>query len=489
MRIKRTYFTPLLSFFILISVCFTTSSKAQQSTSTDLGISWNPPSSQNEVSNQLSFFEQIGIRFLELKHPVASTVLDSISNYPFQVLIRFDKKYLTASEVSRNKDEIVSQYSALILNYAEYESVIAYGLYAFSQSFSAEFIEQFESITSELNQISNREFYEIASGPFNALDFSMYEIKSDAFPDDISAFLFSKENSPNDAALLNELFNKKPRLLFFDSNWLSNAIQNHPYLITALQDFQNGKAFILPLQQKEPLSSAFNWPVFIFVLIWISMGIHIVFSQTYKPLIFRYFTGHRFFVDDVMRYRERSYVSGVFLFLQHAFFSGLVIYIFSALLISETGMEALYAVIPQLALFGKNYFSLFVIGVVLSVFVQLIALAWLYFPSKSMTHFSQTLTLFTWVFHLDFLIISVMLILFLTGGSTKLILFLGFLFIVNWLTAFFLTAFDSSKYLLQKRVSYMLYTFGLHTILNIGFLILILSSDFITDFMELVIVL
>jgi len=485
-RIKSTYFTHYLLLLTLITFCFNGSSKAQQSTSTNLGISWEPSSNPKEISSQLSFYDQIGIKFIELKHPISSSVLDSISRYPIQVLIRFDTKYLTTYTVNKNRDEIIQQYSSLILEYAEYESVIAYGLYSYSQSFDAGFIKSFETITDELQQISNREFYEITSGPFNALDFSIYEIKSGSLPIDISAFLLAKDNSPNDAFLLNELFQKNPELLFLDSNWLLKAIQIHPYLTTALQNFKNGEEFILPLQKKEFQPTKFNWPVLVFVIIWITMGIHVTVSQTYKPLIFRYFTGHRFFVDDVMRYRERSYVNGVFLFFQHAFFTGLVVYIFSALLISNAGLDVLYSSIPQFAIFGKNYFSLFILGTLFTVFIQLIALVWLYFPSISMTHFSQTLVLYTWVFHLDFLIVSAMLTLLLFGGSGNLILFLALLFVINWLVAFFLATLDSSKYLIQKRASYIFYTFGLYTIVNIGLLILFLSNDLITDFLELI---
>tara|TARA_R110000868_G_scaffold410693_5_gene699875 strand:- start:59285 stop:60754 length:1470 start_codon:yes stop_codon:yes gene_type:complete len=488
-RSESTYFACILLTFILVTASLSEISFAQNRTKIDLGISWEAPSSTKEISDQLSFYHQIDVQFIELSHPVSSTVLDSISNYPFQVLIRFDNKFLITSEVLNNRAEIVNQYKSLILQYSEYESIIGYGLYSFSQSFDSEFIGEFESISSELSEITNREFYEITSGPFNALDFSIFEIQNDSVPDNISAFLLSKTYSLNDHHLLNQLFKRNPTLLFINSEWLKAAISEYQPLKKALLDYNTESEFILPLPQKVALPISFNWAVVIFLGIWITLGIHISVSQTYKPLIFRFFTGHRFFVDDIMRYRERSYVSGVFLLLQHSLFSGLVVYVFSSLLISKIGLEALFASIPQLALFGRNYFSLFIDGVLFSLLGQLIALVWLFFPSKSMTHFSQALTMFTWIFHLDFLIVSIMLILLLSGGSANLILFLGFLFLINWLLAFFLTAFDSSKYLIQKRVSYMLYTFGLYSLVNVMLLILIFSSEFLFDLLELIIVL
>lgn len=487
MRSKRTYF---VRFFLLITLITTFAHVdlySQNNQNTDIGISWDVPTNGHELSRQLAFYEQIGVRFIELKQPVNSAVLDSIANYPFQILIRFNRQFLTTSEIRRDRDDLIQFYNSLIMDYAENESVISYGLYSFSQSFDTSFIEEFKSITSELNQITNREFYEITSGPYNALDFSLYEISTDSVPTDISAFILSKPYQRNDQLTFKKLIELQPTLLFIDSNWLNEAIMDHPPLAKSLLDYAAEDVFILPLPQQNETQSSLNWPVLVFLALWISMGVHIAISQTYKPLIFRYFTGHRFFVDDIMRYRERSTLSGSFLFIQHSFFTGLVTYILSKLLISDKGLDALFHTIPQLAILGQNYFSLFGIGLIVAVIVQLIALAWLYLLNSSMTHFSQVLSLFTWPFHLDFVIVSVMLVLLITGGSTVLILLLGVLFIINWLTAFLLTSFDSSKYLMQKRVGYLIKTFGIHTIINIVLLVLLLGTDFITDFLELII--
>ena len=102
-----------------------------------------------------------------------------------------------------------------------------------------------------------------------------------------------------------------------------------------------------------------------------------------------------------------------------------------------------------------------------------------------MKHFSQVLTLYTWIFHLDFILISLMLLSHLTNGSSVFILSMGIIFILVWLTGFFLTALDSSKYLMKGRVKYMILTFGLHTLLNILLLILFLRSDYIMQILEL----
>ncbi|MBO6525126.1 MAG: hypothetical protein JJ971_14955 [Balneolaceae bacterium] len=489
MTSRTTYFTYLVFFFALIQGITSGLSPAQETPKTDLGIYWEITPDPDELSEKLAEYEQLGVSFIEIQHPVNSSILDAISAYPFNVLIRFDKQFLLVEEIKNNKGQFVQDYQKLILEYAEFENVVAYGLYSFSQSFDEGFIAEFNFIENELESITSREFYEITSSNFNGLDFSITQIVSDSVPENSSSFLLSKNYSRNDLHLVGDIFKEQPVLFFIEANWLDQAISDYPVLNESLIDYKTSGSFILPLPLKTPSESEFNWPVFVFVLIWISLGIHIRVSGTYGPLIFRYFTGHRFFVDDVMRYRERSLVSGTFLLFQHAAFTGLVTYILAKLLISPKGLEALYHFLPQTAFFGQNYFSVFVIGMLISLLAQIIGLIWLYLPSKSMTHFSQALNLYSWIFHIDFVLVSIMLILLLSGGSGTLIMILGVLFFINWLIGFLLTSFDSSKYLVQKRLNYIFYTFGLHTVVNILLLVLILSNDYLIDMIELFFVL
>lgn len=99
---------------------------------------------------------------------------------------------------------------------------------------------------------------------------------------------------------------------------------------------------------------------------------------------------------------------------------------------------------------------------------------------------SQVFSLYTWVFHLDFLLVSVMLILLLTGASEVTIMVLSILFVLIWLSGFVLTAIDSSKYLQKGRISYLFYTIGIHALINILMIIWALSSGLFIDVLELV---
>ena len=451
-----------------------------------LGVILDEDIPASQISGQLKEFEHLGISFLELKHPVSATLLDSLTNYNFEVLIRSKFNYLTSSVVEFNRQAILQEYMDIALYYAEYDFVQAYGLYSYSQSFLPGFKEEISSITEELSGTTNRNLYEVTTTGLSALDYAIVETTSINFQEGTPSVHLAKEFSMSDFSLLSSMVDQNPGLLFLNKDWLDEALASYSPFETTLLEYKETGNFVLPLPKDAPDTTPFNWPVLIFLLVWISVGVHVKLVPTYSALISRYFTSHRFFVDDIMRYRERSVISGIFLFFQHAFFSGLAIYIFGEASVSETGLEALYHYAPQLALFGKNYFSLFALGVALSVFVQIIGLAWLYFPSKSMTHFSQALSLYTWTFHVDFILVSILLLLQQTGGSETLITIFCALFIINWLTGFLLTSFDSSRYLTQGRATYIFYTFGLHSITNIALLVLIFSSDYAIDLLELV---
>lgn len=486
MKRKSTYFSRIFFIITFYIIGSTNLLKAQELLTTRLGITWESPNSSN-ITSKLSFYNELGVRYIELKHPVPTAVLDSVSKYSFLVFVRFDKSFLTNSDVQRDYNFLLEEYSSLVMHYAEYESVVAYGLYSYSQSYHPQFATSFELIKKQLRQLTNREFYEINSNSQVILDFSLFGSIDNEVPNNTTSVVYSKNYQREDLAVVNEMFKNNPSIIFLHSNWLESAINDYQPFLNSLHAFVTDRTFTLPLPQHKSAPINFNWPVFLLVLTWISIGIHILLSGTYKPLIFRYFTGHRFFVDDVMRYRERSYLSGIFLFVQHTILSGLAFYVLAKFCISKNGLIAIYEVLPQLGLFGKNYFSLFALTILLTVILQLIGLAWLYIPNKSMTHFSQVLSLYTWIFHLDFVIVSIMLILLLTNGSGFFIVLLSVLFIATWLIGFFLTSFDSSKYLIEKRIEYIFKTFGLQTAVHILFLVLILTNDRLMDFISLII--
>lgn len=479
-----TYIVKWLFVFALINVSGSVSPLAQVPDRPLFGISFSQDISENQILNLVSELDNFGIQVVELQHPVSETLLEQLSEYPVRILIRSTLSFLTSSDL--NNPEIIDGFLVpLIREYAGNPAVNGIGLTSFSAPFDSETLTSFQSLLPDSSAVQFYVLNTATQPPLNTI------IQTDNLgsEEDGDNFLFEAPFLSQDIPRLSSLSQKQSGLIFFDYYWFEQALQSEAYFQESLLAFVEGNSFLLPETDTEPQATRSQWPIIVLILIWLSLGIHIRTVATYRPLIFRYFTFHRFFVDDIMRYRERSAVSGIFLLVQHAFFTGLVIYILAQYFISDKGLEALFHHLPLLSIFGENYFSLFVISIAISFIIEFLGIIWLYLPSKSMKHFSQTINLYSWVFHLDFLIVSIMLISLITDRSGTFLAIMGIAHFGVWLTGFLLAAYDSSKYLIRGRFSYMMNTFGLHTLINLLLIIGFFYSGYLYDIFHLAVML
>jgi hypothetical protein len=99
--------------------------------------------------------------------------------------------------------------------------------------------------------------------------------------------------------------------------------------------------------------------------------------------------------------------------------------------------------------------------------VEMIALFWLYFPNKEMSHFNQALNLFTWIFHLDFILVTLLVTVYFSGWSASFLAgILAITYVLIWFSSFNITALDASKRLGMHRNAYLFKTIGLHTLIS-----------------------
>ncbi|MBO6795474.1 MAG: hypothetical protein JJ895_16330 [Balneolaceae bacterium] len=452
---------------------------AQDTDKTILGVTIPQGTAEQLILNQLQDYKRLGIRVIEVHDPVSISLIDSLYVNGFQVFIRSSLKFLTVSEL-QDENTLIENYQPFLQRYSNNPKVQALGVFNYSQRNPA---FQINSLVDSFSDSLSTNLYQHHTWPNSSVT-NILLANSEA--DQSGAyFYFDERFHPSELAYFSSLIQQDATLILVNSRWLSNAISESNLFEDALIAYADGDDFLFPTEQTKDYPQPSQWPVVFLLLIWLSLGIHILFVPTYRPLIFRYFTYHRFFVDDVMRYRERSSISGIFLLFQHAFLSGLMVYVFCMQTISEIGLQAFYYHLPYAAVFGQNYFSIFALTVLTSVIIQFVSLIWIYLPSKSMNHFSQAINLYTWVFHLDFLIVSFGLIKLITGTSTALITVLLTLHLVISILAFFLAAYDSSKYMLRGRLKYMVSTFGIYLLLNIILITLFLYSGYPYQILEL----
>lgn len=446
-----------------------------------LGIIWDNPTDTSETKTKLDIYAAHGIDYIQLNHPVNPETLTLLRKAPFTLLVQLDKSFLTLSEIQEKQTSLLQQFGETADYYRSYLNVAAIGLLKNSQTFHPDFTDSFSPILDSLSIRSNKEFYFYESENWYYLNsptkpFATLYPDSSFHLDDIATFntIFSKEVEQNSGLIF-----------FINSKWLDEAFSAYPEFSESLLLYSEDNEWQIPLPESDESGNSQSWMILLLVLLWVALAVLFKTLPYLRPMLLRYFLAHRFFVDDILHYRERAITGGISLMVMHAVFSGMVFYILANSSISETGLDAFFHHLPSLAIAGAKYASFFIIGTILTLVVQAIALLWIYLPAKNLEHFSQAVNLYAGTFFLDFLTVTILVTLYVTGFGLTYILTLGALFVLIWFGAFNISAFDISRSMGQGTAVYLLLTIGLHTIISIGLVILFFLNQPLVQILEL----
>ena len=466
MKVKATYLFVLVFAFLFCGIA----SKAEAQPS--LGIIWHSPTDTSEAVNQLHMYEKYGIEYIQLQHPVHTEVLGLLRSSPLTFIIQLDKAYLTLSEIRSQQNILLQEYGEIVDLYRSNLNVAAIGLLKNSQTFHTDFMDGFTPIIDSLSIQSNKEFYF-----YSNKDWYYFRTPEEPFATLYPDSVFQRKDIITFDEQFHEKTEQNSELIFFmTSKWFDEALNSYPEFSESLLMYKNNYEWQIPLPESEKSDSPQNWMIILLVLLWVCLAILFKFLPYLRPMLMRHFLAHRFYVDDILHYRERALTGGISLMSLHAVFSGMVFFIIAKSSISEAGLEAFFHHLPVLAIAGPNFASLFIIGVIITLIVQAIALLWLYLPAKNLEHFSQAVNLYACTFFLDYLTVTILVTLFVTGSGLPYILSIGTLFIVIWYAAFNLSAIDISRNLGPQKSIYLLLTIGLHTVISVGLIILLFTS-------------
>jgi len=428
---------------------------------TKVGVRWEIPDENSQVNNQLVFLSAHHIDLIIIDQiPTNSQALAFEKlNIPF--IVDLNNQFLSEKDFNIRSGQLIADVKSTS---SRFDSLVTFsGIVAFKHStpfhslknvFSEDFIQQGDSIIK-----SNRTFAKFL--PALKVDYkSILHFKS----------------------LLDQDFS----YLIINFEWLKSTFEEYPEIEDLFLAKENLSSDLIPLPKSPKNKPLVHWSIIVLLLLWISLAVNVGTNPTYLETIPRYFTAHRFFVDDIMSYRERTSASAIFLLFQHAVFGGLVTYVLVKLFISDIGLEALYYHVPYIAVMGQNYFSLFVLSAVVILLVEMIALLWIYIPNKEMTHFNQALNLFTWIFHLDFIFATIIVTAYFAEASSYFIVILSISYLLVWFLSFNITALAASKKLGMNRNAYLIKTIVLHTIASIITIILFIVFNDWWDVLELI---
>ena len=477
MNNKATYL--FASCLFLLSIALTQQSNAQNS----LGIVWEVPSDTAGVNEQLEEFSELGVTHIEVSHPVPSSIMELLERSNLAVLIRSGNRFFTVSEIGVQSDQLTQNYIDFAEQYRPYLNVAGLGLLSHSHFEHPLFSDVFNPIIDSLSTVSNKSFYFFQREKWYNFGnpqqpFGTFYPDQSYQPSDLFAF---------DSAMHSLIATNSDQLLFIQSSWFLEAISQYPELSNSLIEYQEKNLWELPFPNTNDQGVAANWMVLILLLLWAALAIQMKYLPYVRPLIVRFYLAHRFYVDDILHYRERYLAPGILMMVKHAIFGGLVFYIVAKILLSQHGIAAFFHHLPFFAITGSNYFSFFFFGLILILLTQILALLWLHLPAKSLDHFSQTVNLYAGSFYIDFLIITLMITLFVAQIGSSLTLIFAAVYVLIWFLAFNLAAFDASRSMGSGRFLYLFLTIGLHTVLSFAAVLLILLNTNLIEILNLAI--
>lgn len=463
-----------LAVLIGLTAAFCAPAAAQ----TRLALTWQPEPDAQAAEETVALFSDISAALVILPQNApgyASELLDT-AGIPFLVNTGF--RYFTNSRLNAHKEDITAAIQSIRsknMPYGRFSGII---LFNDSQTYRNKFRETESGIIEQAGAGDSLRFFNLLNGSIT--ESGNYQLLGRIFPSQTP----EREAVP---AFADSIQTQAPYLVA-DAAWLTAVFNAYPPLKEALLQAESFESAIIPRPSvPEKKRNPANLPVILLLLLWSSIAANTALNPTYKDAISRYFLARRFFVDDVLQFRERSSVSGLVLLFQHAAAGGLTAYIVSSMYITETGLDALFSLLPYLAVFGSTYLSVSFWFFLIITLLQFTAVAWLYIFNPKLEHFSQSLNIYTWIFHTDFILITLLTVVYAAGGSQTFILLLAALYVLIWFNSFNLTAFDTSKKLGPQRTAYLIKTAGAHTVAAGTVIILLLIYNAWYEILNLIV--
>jgi hypothetical protein len=270
--------------------------------------------------------------------------------------------------------------------------------------------------------------------------------------------------------LLRETNRIRNSLVVLPACWVFQDDVERSDLLNLLTEYLDGNYIPVPLPREPEQVPSMNWNVLLLFLILRSMLFHMRYQPIYLHSLSRYFFSHTFFVEDVMEHRIRSSSPGWIILIQHAFVAGIVLYLTAYTLVSDIGFELLTHYFPAIFWTGNHLLSLFIFGFGATMFLQVLSLLWIHLLNRNLRYFSQTLNLYSWPLHLNFILATLLIVLAVQGQAEFWIFIFLLLFALVWFMSFNIAAIDAARYLDKYKLLYILFTAGVH-ILLVTFLI------------------
>ncbi|HMB97345.1 MAG TPA: hypothetical protein VKM36_02605 [Balneolaceae bacterium] len=488
-----------------------------------LFLSWLPLSPQSvdgESTSESSFGNRIALSFdslndeadkrqilaeaseigIDIIHFTRSDQLTATNIEDFLLIYQFPNDYTTVNSLRTRSEEftadIRNSLQTLMDQYPD--KIISAGLFRYPNEQHPQFNAFATQIADNIREFSGLPlFYQSAlSGDSlytdytESFDFTVQTvIPGDNTPTANALFFDPGKNVQESKKTLENLFKKTleldESLLIIPADWFQDYVAGNDDYKTIFSEYLAGNLLPFPIPQTPETPPSIHWNVVFLFLILGSILLHMRFQPVYIQALPRYFFNHSFFLVDVIEHRIRNIFPGILILIQHSVVTGLIMYLTADSLFNERSLDTLAHHFPALFWTANPYVSLFFSGFFISLIMQIISVLWLHLPNKKLQFFSQTLNLYAWPLHINFLVATVLIVFHNQSPGQTLIYVLLASYLIVWFMSFNVAAYDATKFLEKYSLPYILFTIGLHTLLFIFFIWFAIYSPAISEPMQM----
>lgn len=473
-RLRRVFFLCVLFLFFVLGFA-----QAQRT----LGVVWNIPNNEQQAVQELQQFQSAGISVLILQQLPTDDIWGEIKKRELKVVgslgIQFPTAHTFANKDSLFKSDIHDKATAF-LNHPSVNALELFRYGAIHHSHfgkaTTDFFESFKTLSPTRLFIMDSRIVPKSNLPTGSL---IYDIR--VSPANIDSLTVPQHNvigaykySPTPKIhpflkplkiILDQSSSSPQKTVFLDGHWLLSMFKKHTNLQSNLHSLSTGEQGVFPLPRESmPSQKQSSLPIIILLIVWGLSAYHYNVSPLYRKSLFRYYTGHRFFLDDVRHRHIRSTFPGLIIMLQNALIMVATFFVVLKNSWSTLGLESLNHHFPALFFLTGSWFDIAILSFGAILFIYCISVLWMAIAHKSIQSISQIMTLYAWPMQLNFLIGTLAIAIHTSGGSIHITAVLAGLMIVVLLASFVAAAFDTARFLYDKRFQYLGLTVGLYAL-------------------------
>ncbi len=469
---------------IYLSLLLPAAIQAQQRVT---GVDWNVPKEQSKAVAQLHHFSDAGISYLQIDQKLEPSIWDTIDKLGFTVFGKLPIRFPMAQAFAKNGTVSGHKIQALIKQYEAHSSVQAIGVFAYGAKNDPAFQQAVQAFIKQSHL--SKPIYYIAASPEPALTDTLFDFKILRLrnPVDVTALRrlnsggnhykrigayvyhpgqYEKQNLTPVKHLLQATVQTPQRPVFFPSSWLKNILPQYPDFTRTLSLYAASSHLTSPIPKRGGKNrSTANIITIALLIMWMLLALTYHFNPLYSKSFIRYYTSHKFYVNDVMEYHHHTGLANISILIQHALAGGIVFYCILQTAFSELGRQALYHYYPILAISGTGSAASFFWILAAILVIECVCIFWLWLASFRVSRPGQIIDLYSWPLQLSVFIATVISGIFLSGGSSLPIYILGAAFFLIFIVSYVAASKDIVQYLHSKQLLFFAGTAVLYVIL------------------------